>query len=294
MSNSAKSRFAGFLRGLLHRKDDPGETLPVSAPRPVATAAHTPVAAPVEYAPAPAAATATPAVDEISLPLAPVIATLPMELRGKIMSVPSPGMTFKLPVETITSQLAFGAVKITFGELRQLAPGIFSNSGGDLDCRPINLPLHEILPRLSPSMLSRRTAPKVEVSEEIFFDEMVDLMRQIMRGEVSPVMTAALLTGLRVKKETIGEIAAAASVMREFSAKVEVADNSHFVDIVGTGGDGAPAQGFESCHRGAWQCVHACAPRHRLSGRRHPRARASARDRRVWSERSSASAPGAC
>ena len=80
---------------------------------------------------------------------------------------------------------------------------------------------------------------RVLVHREIFFDEMVDLMRQIMRGEVSPVMTAALLTGLRVKKETIGEIAAAASVMREFSAKVELPDNSHFVDIVGTGGDGA-------------------------------------------------------
>ncbi len=74
---------------------------------------------------------------------------------------------------------------------------------------------------------------------EIFFDEMVDVMRCIMRGDVSPALTAALLTGLRVKKETIGEIAAAASVMREFSAKVEVADNSHFVDIVGTGGDSA-------------------------------------------------------
>ncbi len=80
---------------------------------------------------------------------------------------------------------------------------------------------------------------RVLVHREIFFDEMVDLMRQIMRGEVSPVMTAALLTGLRVKKETIGEIAAAASVMREFSAKVELPDDSHFVDIVGTGGDGA-------------------------------------------------------
>ena len=80
---------------------------------------------------------------------------------------------------------------------------------------------------------------RVLVHREIFFDEMVDLMRQVMRGEVSPVMTAALLTGLRVKKETIGEIAAAASVMREFAAKVEVPDNSHFVDIVGTGGDGA-------------------------------------------------------
>ena len=74
---------------------------------------------------------------------------------------------------------------------------------------------------------------------EIFFDEMLDLMRQIMRGEISPLMTAAILTGLRVKKETVGEITAAAQVMRELSARIEVADNSNFVDIVGTGGDGA-------------------------------------------------------
>jgi len=74
---------------------------------------------------------------------------------------------------------------------------------------------------------------------EIFFDEMLDLMRQIMRGEISPLMTAAILTGLRVKKETVGEITAAAQVMREMSARIEVADNSNFVDIVGTGGDGA-------------------------------------------------------
>ena len=74
---------------------------------------------------------------------------------------------------------------------------------------------------------------------EIFFDEMVDLMRQVMKGEVSPVMTAAILTGLRVKKETVGEIAAAATVLREFSRPVEVVDRTHLVDIVGTGGDGA-------------------------------------------------------
>ncbi len=74
---------------------------------------------------------------------------------------------------------------------------------------------------------------------EIFHDEMVDLMRQIMRGEVSPSMVAAILTGLRVKKETVGEIAAAASVLREFSNRVEVRDRDRLVDIVGTGGDGA-------------------------------------------------------
>ncbi|HEU4846201.1 MAG TPA: anthranilate phosphoribosyltransferase [Burkholderiaceae bacterium] len=74
---------------------------------------------------------------------------------------------------------------------------------------------------------------------EIFHDEMLHLFRQIMSGEMSPVMIAALTMGLRVKKETIGEIAAAAQVMREFSTKVPMADTSRLLDIVGTGGDGA-------------------------------------------------------
>jgi anthranilate phosphoribosyltransferase len=73
---------------------------------------------------------------------------------------------------------------------------------------------------------------------EIFHDEMIALMRQIMRGEVSDAMLAAILTGLRVKKESIGEISAAAEVMRELAAPVHVAEREHFVDIVGTGGDG--------------------------------------------------------
>ncbi len=72
---------------------------------------------------------------------------------------------------------------------------------------------------------------------EIFQDEMLHLMRQIMAGEVSPVMTAAILTGLRVKKETIGEIAAAATVMRDLCTRIDLPHNAHFVDIVGTGGD---------------------------------------------------------
>ena len=74
---------------------------------------------------------------------------------------------------------------------------------------------------------------------EIFHDEMVSLMRQIMGGEVTPVMIAAIIIGLRVKKETIGEIAAAAQVMRELSTKVVVSDRAHLVDTCGTGGDGA-------------------------------------------------------
>ena len=72
---------------------------------------------------------------------------------------------------------------------------------------------------------------------EIFHDEMLALMRRIMSGEMSPTMIAAFAIGLRVKKETIGEITAAATVMREFAVPVPVLDRTNLVDIVGTGGD---------------------------------------------------------
>lgn len=88
-------------------------------------------------------------------------------------------------------------------------------------------------------MTPQAALQRVIEHREIFHDEMVSLMRQIMSGEVSPVMVAAIITGLRVKKETIGEIAAAASVMRELSTKVSVPYDKRFVDIVGTGGDSA-------------------------------------------------------
>jgi len=74
---------------------------------------------------------------------------------------------------------------------------------------------------------------------EIFQDEMLSLWRRLMSGELTQVQIAGLLMGLRVKKETIGEIAAAAQIMREFSTKVELADRSNLVDLCGTGGDGA-------------------------------------------------------
>lgn len=76
-------------------------------------------------------------------------------------------------------------------------------------------------------------------NNELFYDEMQDLMRQIMRGEVPPEQIAGILVGLRIKVETVSEIAAAASVMREFATQVPVQDTRNLVDIVGTGGDGA-------------------------------------------------------
>jgi anthranilate phosphoribosyltransferase len=74
---------------------------------------------------------------------------------------------------------------------------------------------------------------------EIFYDEMLSLMRQIMGGEVTPAQIAGILIGLRVKKETVGEISAAAQVMREFASKVPVSNRAHLVDTCGTGGDAA-------------------------------------------------------
>ena len=74
---------------------------------------------------------------------------------------------------------------------------------------------------------------------EIFFDEMLSLMRQIMSGDVTPAQIAGILIGLRVKKETVGEISAAAQVMREFAVKVPVTNRAHLVDTCGTGGDAA-------------------------------------------------------
>lgn len=88
-------------------------------------------------------------------------------------------------------------------------------------------------------MTPQEALVRVIEHREVFHDEMLDLMRQIMGGEMSPVMMAAIIVGLRVKKETIGEIAAAAQVMRELSTKVRVADDAHLVDTCGTGGDSA-------------------------------------------------------
>jgi anthranilate phosphoribosyltransferase len=100
---------------------------------------------------------------------------------------------------------------------------------------------------LSHQITPQQALQRVIEHREIFHDEMLHLMRLIMRGEISPVMLAALITGLRVKKETIGEITAAAQVMREFSTKVEVADRTHLVDIVGTGGDGSHTFNISTC-----------------------------------------------
>jgi anthranilate phosphoribosyltransferase len=82
---------------------------------------------------------------------------------------------------------------------------------------------------------------------EVFHDEMLHIMRQIMRGELTPAQIGGFIVGLRVKKETIGEIAAAAQVMRELATPVEVSDDRHLVDTCGTGGDAAHTFNVSTC-----------------------------------------------
>ncbi|UJP00510.1 MAG: anthranilate phosphoribosyltransferase [Nitrosomonas sp.] len=86
-------------------------------------------------------------------------------------------------------------------------------------------------------MTPQEALQRITAHQEIMHDDMVSLMRRIMQGDIPPVLIAAIITGLRVKKETVGEITAAAQVMREFASKVAVADHTHLVDTCGTGGD---------------------------------------------------------
>jgi anthranilate phosphoribosyltransferase len=74
---------------------------------------------------------------------------------------------------------------------------------------------------------------------ELSHDDMAAMMRHIMSGDIPSTLVAAFLVALRTKKETVGEIAAAAQVMREFATPVHIKDTRHLVDVVGTGGDGA-------------------------------------------------------
>lgn len=83
----------------------------------------------------------------------------------------------------------------------------------------------------------KKAIAKVVEHQDINILDMENLMRQIMTGEYTSAQIAALLVGLRMKGETIDELTASASVMRELVTPVKV-DGQHIVDIVGTGGDG--------------------------------------------------------
>ena len=172
-----KSKFAGLLRSLLGQG---GNTAPATPTRAVATAqpSATPPPLPVAYneskpsAPQYASTYTPPPAsnsEQIAIPLVSVINALPLDLKAKLIETPAPAKMIHLQVESVVGQLAYGAVKITFGELRQLAPGTFvNNSNSVYDSRSISLPLNEILTRINPALLSRRpAAQKFDVADDI-------------------------------------------------------------------------------------------------------------------------------
>jgi hypothetical protein len=170
MALSVKIPFAGLFRGFFR----PAENPPVAAAP--ASAAPSPEGKPVSPASASAISSANAlhgihnfplAANEIELPLASVVSGLPMELRAKIMSAPAANATIRLQIEAIIQQLASGTVKISFGELRRLAPGLIANSGGEHDGRTVPLPLPEILARINPALLARHPVKTISVTDDI-------------------------------------------------------------------------------------------------------------------------------
>jgi predicted regulator of Ras-like GTPase activity (Roadblock/LC7/MglB family) len=169
--SAVRIKFTGLFRGLLRRFADDDEAGAGGNFRPSAIEPSAPIPMPPISQPPPPAATPPPAApnpDEIQLPLQFILAALPMELRAKIVIANTGSMVISIPVERVLGQLATGSVKITFGELRQLAPGVFANSGGEHDAKMVALPLNQILAQINPSLLARRAAKKqVEISDDI-------------------------------------------------------------------------------------------------------------------------------
>jgi predicted regulator of Ras-like GTPase activity (Roadblock/LC7/MglB family) len=182
--SAVKSKFAGLLRGLLRHFDDhepePANTFesaapaapaaPPAGPKPGTMLSQT-AEPPVLNAQSQPAAEETPVPSSpecIELPLQPILNGLPLELRAKITNPVTTGTLIAIPVERVLSQLATGSVKISFGELRQMAPAVFANYGGEHDARSVALPLNQLLALINPGLLARRSAQKrIEVSDEV-------------------------------------------------------------------------------------------------------------------------------
>ena len=162
MVNIIKFKFKGMLRGWLRRLDNASDTAPEVQSR-ASAASSQPAANP--FSPAPWVASAD--RQQIEIPLTAIVDALPKELRAKIVSAPKSEMTLRVPVATVLNQLPFGAVKITYGELRRMAPAVFAGADNGMDSRPVSLPLKEILARLDPALLARRSAETVRVASDI-------------------------------------------------------------------------------------------------------------------------------
>src|SRR5436190_584567 len=93
--------------------------------------------------------------DSVHIPLQAVLSGLPLELKGRIKQAAVTGATVSISVESVLAQLASGAVKISFGELRRAAPQLFTPEK-DRDQILVALPLNEILSQIKPTSIGRR------------------------------------------------------------------------------------------------------------------------------------------
>jgi predicted regulator of Ras-like GTPase activity (Roadblock/LC7/MglB family) len=176
---SAKSKFAGLLRGWWRRFDDaepvepeasipdyadqtavqPADDLPVTEE----VVAEAVMQEELPTVPAPAASP-----DGLQLPLQPILDSMPIELRAQVVNSDTANMVVAIPVMQVLSQLATGSVKISFGELRQLAPDVFAVSSVENDAKLVALPLNQILSQINPALLSRRpTQKQIQVSDDV-------------------------------------------------------------------------------------------------------------------------------
>jgi hypothetical protein len=117
----------------------------------------------------PAASVANPALPEsIGIPLKSVLSRLPETLMQRVRQMDVGEAEIFIPTAKIISQIAKGAVKISFGELRQMGPPGTFTPENDRDRMLVELPLQDILSRLDPALLSRRAVQKhIEVPPEV-------------------------------------------------------------------------------------------------------------------------------
>ena len=160
MSNTVKAKFAGLLRGLLRHFEASEADAPPDA-QPFATTASAAAPRPQPESMSIPAAPPNRAVNELEMPLQPILEKLPAELRARMIMSPADlgQASISIPIEQILPQLALGSVKIMFGQLREAALNLF-RVGEEYDSLPVVLPLNAVLSRLSPGLLSRNPAQK--------------------------------------------------------------------------------------------------------------------------------------
>jgi len=200
-SNGVKPGFFGRLKGLFRRSDESSNNGDSQAFAATATRLSPP---PVEVAPGPAATTpataarnqtgntSTSGIAGIAIPLQSILSGLPVELRPKVRVQAVGDLTVTITVDKILSQLGQGLVQVPFGDIRQAAPQVFA-PGIESDRILVALPLNEILSRINPALLVRRTARKqVEVPADITspFDSAGQGL-SISVGNAKPVQPAA-------------------------------------------------------------------------------------------------------